>query len=183
MRRTRLIAALAVVSLAACADREPSAARLTDASLVQDETLFRTDSLAYTLRAGSIGYEGRIGVEFTNRTAATVYIVNCGGATSLSLEKLVDGAWRPVWSPVIPACLSAPITVPAGGVYRTVIHVFGGYAGSNTAPQFEGADIPGTYRAVWHSVLASYQDRLPFGQPLPLAQRVSNQFTLSVQPR
>ena len=59
--------------------------------------------------------------------------------------------------------------------------MFGGYPGSNAYPQFAVADPAGVYRAVWHDVLGSYQDRLPFGEPLPLSLRTSNRFTLTVQ--
>ena len=40
------------------------------------------------------------------------------------------------------------------------------------------AEISGIYRAVWNSAVTRYQDQLPFGEPLPLAQRTSNRFTL-----
>ncbi len=144
---------------------------------------FQTDSVGYTLRAGASGYEGRLGVVFTNRTSATVYIVNCGGATQLRLEKLVGGEWKYAWAPYIPMCLSPPITVAPGDAYRTSVQIFGGYPGSRTYPQFEVADIAGVYRAVWLNVLNSYQDRAPFGEVLPAELRVSNRFTLSLEPR
>lgn len=145
--------------------------------------LFQTDSLAYTLRLGGNWYQGEIGVTFTNRTSAAVYIVNCGGATELRLEKLVDGQWRDFWAPVLFACLSAPITVPAGDTYRTRIGIAAGLPGTNTAPQFASPDITGEYRAVWTEVLSSYQDRLPFGEPLPLTARISNSFFLTAPAR
>jgi hypothetical protein len=144
---------------------------------------FQTDSVGYTLRAGTSGYEGQIGVVFTNRTPGAVYIVNCGGATQLRLEKLVGGEWKYAWAPYIPLCLSPPITVAPGETYRTGIRVFGGYAGSKTYPQFEVGDIAGVYRAVWLNVLSSYQDRAPFGEVLPTELRVSNRFTLLIEPR
>ena len=175
--------ALVLCALAACGGDVTTAPGPT-AKLIAErdtDTGFQTDSLAYTLRAGRSGYETRIAAVFTNRSASTVYIVNCGGATAVSLEKLVGDQWQRVWSPVIPACLSQPITVPAGGTWRTELWVFGGYPGSNSYPQFEVADPAGVYRAVWHGVLISYQDRLPFGEPLPLPLRASNRFTLAVQ--
>lgn len=103
--------------------------------------------------------------------------------TSVVLEKVIDGKWKGVWSPILPLCLSPPITVPgSGGTYRSSLWVFGGYPGTNTAPKFSISDIPGTYRAVWYGVLRSYEDA-PFGPPLELANRVSNRFVPSVQPR
>jgi hypothetical protein len=140
--------------------------------------LFRTDSVAYTLRARNNGHEARIGVTFTNRTSDTTYFVNCNGAVGVSLEKLVEGNWRNAWSPVMPACLSPPIAVAPGATRSMPIEVFGGFPGSNAYPQFVVAEIPGIYRAVWNSAVTDYQSELPFGAPLPLAQRISNRFTL-----
>ncbi len=145
--------------------------------------LFQTDSAAYTLRAGEVGYQGRIGVRFTNRTEGAAYVVNCNGSTAVSLEKLVDGQWRAVWFPALAGCLDRPIIVPPRGTHDLIIDVFGGYADGNAFPRFAVADVAGVYRAVWDDVLRSYQDRLPFGDPLPLEQRLSNQFTLTVQSR
>lgn len=146
--------------------------------------LFQTDSLRYTLRAQSIGFDGEIGLTFTNRTGGTVYIVNCNEATAVSLEKRVAGQWETVWSPPIPLCLSQPITIAAGATYRTRIWIFGGYPGVNSYPKFSTTDIAGEYRAVWGQVLSSYQsDSLPFGTPLPTDRRVSNRFMLATERR
>lgn len=148
-----------------------------------DDALFQTDSLGYTLRASPGGFYGEIGVTFTNRSSGTVYIVNCGGITAVQFERRVNAGWQMVWSAVVRACLSEPITVPAGATYRTRVWIFGGYPGSNSYPQFSIPDIAGEYRAVWVNVLSSYQERLPFGDPLPLEQRVSNRFMLATEPR
>jgi hypothetical protein len=146
--------------------------------------LFQTDSLRYTLRATDVGFDGEIGVTFTNRTKGTVYIANCNGATAISLEKRLAREWTIVWTPPIPLCLSPPITIAPAATYRTHIRVFGGYAGSNVGTQFSTTNIPGEYRAVWGRVLSSYRaDSLPFGTPLPIAQRVSNRFLLKTERR
>ena len=182
-----IVALAALALLPACRDSPvaPHVAASGAGGALTRETapLFQTDSLTYKLVAGSHGYEAEIEARFTNRTAGRVYFVNCNDATGLSLEKLINGAWVGVWSPALPMCLSQPITVPAGGTYDSRISVFGGYPGSNAWPQFSVTDLAGTYRLVWHHALRSYQDRLPFGVPLPLEQRASNRFTLQVQPR
>jgi hypothetical protein len=140
--------------------------------------LFRTDSVAYTLRARDNGYAAVIGVKFTNRTSDTTYFTNCNGAVGVSLEKLTDGNWRNAWSPVMPACLSPPIAVAPGATRMMPIELFAGFPGGTAYPQFAVAEITGIYRAVWNSAVTRYQNQLPFGEPLPLAQRISNRFTL-----
>lgn len=188
MRRFNRMApldALIFLLVNGCPERATSPG-VTGVSPVVGDTaaLFQTDSLAYTLRAGSVGYQADVGVTLTNRTTGTIYIVNCSGSTGVQLEKRVGIAWQGVWSPAIPLCLSPPITVPVGSTYRTRISIFGGYHGTNSYPQFSVADVTGEYSAVWDSVLSTYEDRLPsFGEPLPPEWRTSNRFTLAAEPR
>jgi hypothetical protein len=144
---------------------------------------FQTDSASYQLRATPIAYEGLIRVTYTNHSGSAVYFVNCNGGTGVALQKLIDAEWKSVWSPVLLLCLSQPIVVAPGGTWSTAVHIFGGYPGSSTAPQFTIADIPGTYRLIWTEALSSYQSKLPFGDPLPLERTVSNVFSLDVAPR
>jgi hypothetical protein len=144
---------------------------------------FQTDSAAYRLRTTSIGYEALIRVTYTNHSGGTAYFVNCNGGTGVALQKLIDGAWTSVWSPVLLMCLSQPIVVAPGATWSTAVHVFGGYPGTNTGPQFTITDIPGTYRLIWTEALSSYQSKLPFGDPLPPERTVSNVFSLDVAPR
>jgi hypothetical protein len=175
------IAASIVVPLLLGACKSPSAPPyvVSELPITRDAgASFQTDSLSYTLRLTTIGYFAQMKVIYTNRTLAPAYIVNCTGATSLTLEMVVDGQWKPVWAPVIAACLSAPIVVAPGASYSTVITVSAGYPENNAYPKFAVTELSGVYRAVWHSVLSSYQPALPFGEPLPLEARVSNRFTV-----
>lgn len=150
----------------------------------RDAAAFQTDSLSYTLVSAAHGLEGKIAFVFTNPTSAPVYIVNCRGATALRLEKRSGDRWVPAWSPVIPLCLSPPIVVQPGQQYAGVVHVFGGHPSTNMHPQFVVDPVPGVYRIVWTDVLRTYNDRgNPFGEPLPLEQRVSNRFQLRVASR
>lgn len=185
--RSIVAALIAFAPLLGCsrASTEPLDAGDADASFVRDEdALFQTDSQSYIVTVDDQGYRGEIGVRFTNRTGRTVYFVNCHGTTGHTLEKLVDGKWETAWSPVMLLCLSPPITVPAGGTYDSRLQLYAGPPGSNAYPQFSSNDVEGTYRVVWHAALHSYSpDRHPFGEALPLAQRVSNRFTISVRRR
>lgn len=145
---------------------------------------FQTDQLSYTLSSTRSGLEGKITFVFTNPTSAPVYIVNCRGATSLRLEKQSGDTWVPAWSPVIPLCLSAPVVVQPGQQYSGVVHVSAGHPSNNLYPKFVLDPVPGVYRIVWADVLRTYDDQAyPFGEPLPLEQRVSNRFQLHVAPR
>jgi hypothetical protein len=140
----------------------------------------QTDAAAYQLEPGSTGYTVTIGFVFTNPRRGPVYVVNCGGNAPPGLEKLVDGEWTRAWSAIVPLCLSPPITIAAGQQYQGKLHLFAGYPTNNAYPKFDTPQIGGGYRLVWHDVLSSYDDRTyPFGEQLPLTQRVSNSFTLT----
>lgn len=184
--RLRIGAAWTAVVLTACASPPaPTVARDSVFVPARDENaLFQTDSLRYTLReVVGFGYETRIRARFTNLTGATAYFVNCNGATMLHLEKLAGEQWTRAWSPIVPLCLSPPITVASGQSYEFGVPLFAAKPDANAAPKFTVPEIPGVYRIVWSDALSSYQDKLPFGAQLPLDQRVSNSFTLSVPSR
>lgn len=141
---------------------------------------FQTNAPEYTLTATSIGYEGDVGFVFTNPNDSPAYIVNCNGATSVRLEKLVEGTWLAAWAPIIPLCLSPPIVVAGGAQYQGVVRVVDCSFRVTCAPKFTVSDIPGQYRLVWNQILTSFDDRKhPFGEPLPLEQRTSNTFMIS----
>ncbi len=171
----------AMAALAACSDSPTAPPEQTlEGPRV---TLFRTDSASYTLLTESYGVTGSIQARLSNSTGESIYLVNCNGDTDVSLEKWIDGRWQLAWAPDVQTCLSEPIIVPAGGTWDTTIDIFAGPRGSNTYPQFEVEESPGSYRLVWHDVLSSFQNQLPFGEPLPLGQRISNTFRLDFAPR
>lgn len=181
-----------VVVMAGCGDattaateRSPEAPFVPMVPLVTRDTaaLFQTDSLAYALRDGGNWYQSTVGVTLTNRTRGPIYIVNCAGGTGLQLEQRVGDQWQRVWSPLLPLCLSPPIVVPVDSIYRTRVEIIGAPQGAKALPQFATVQLSGEYRIVWTGVVSSYQDRNPFGAPLPLDARVSNRFTLTLQPR
>ena len=145
----------------------------TDAAL-------RTDRTEYRLQDTGIGLEGRIPFTFTNRTGGAVYVVNCNGNTPPALQKRIDGRWVHAWSPVVSLCLSPPIVIGAGATYADTLWVSAGHPGNNFYPKFEVLAVAGTYRLIWPNVLKSYDDsRSPFGESLPLQERVSNPFEIT----
>jgi hypothetical protein len=185
MRRNAQTAlALALVAaVAACSDvAELLGIRSEDRAPRTEMPALRTDAFAYTLHASAGGVEGKIAFTFTNPARHAVHIVHCNRVMSLHLEKRVGNAWVTAWTPVVPMCLSEPIVLQPGQVYHDTVHVFGGYPASNFYPKFTVADVPGEYRLVWDAVLKSFNPRgASFGEPLPLAQRTSNAFTLAVE--
>lgn len=180
-RPLQLALAASVALVAACDDAIVDPKRSSTIAAQDSIALFQTDAPAYNFTTTSVGTEGRIVATLTNRSGRTMYFVNCIGATGLSVQRLDGDTWTRIWSPILPACLSAPITVPAGGTHTFDIRVFGGKAGSNSYPQFEGPLRTGLYRVMWHDAYFSYQSGLPWGEPVPESQRVSNSFVITAR--
>lgn len=140
---------------------------------------FQSDELEYSFTPISIGHETRIGMTFTNSTGGDVYMVNCAGSVGWSLERYVNYRWERVYSPIMLGCLSQPIVVGPSGERRFGITIYVPREGSNIYPRFDGSDIGGVYRVVWHGLVRTY--RLPSGpwsDELPLSKRISNAFIL-----
>ena len=146
------------------------------------ELLIQTEEAEYSLVADNNGLATEISYSFENRTGHTVYLSNCNGSFALQLERLQGNEWEVAWEPVLPACLSAPITIERGEVYETTLNIWAGFPGSNSFPQFDAPDFSGTYRIVWVSAYSSYdENEFPFGSAIPLEQRVSNSFLLRIE--
>lgn len=159
-----------VIFIAACDAKDPPSADMS--------TLFRTDSQSYTLRPNQMGYIADIGVEFTNRTADTVYFMNCNGVTGVAYEKLIDSTWRQAWAPGMNACASEPIAVAPGEAHSFPQQAFVARRDRVQSGEVTVDSAPGTYRIVWAYTVASYESRPPWGDSLPQAYRVSNSFVL-----
>jgi hypothetical protein len=166
---------------AACGDSAIEPWQVTSFAAQDSVPQFRTDSTTYSLVTNSVGFEARIRVMFTNRSIRTMYFVNCLGATRISIQHFDGTRWSTFWSPIMAACLSAPITVRPGDTYAFEIRVFAGKPGSKVYPQFESTPDAGLYRVIWNDAYFSYQPRLPWGTPVPESQRVSNAFRLRIE--
>jgi hypothetical protein len=144
-----------------------------------DDALMRTEASAYTLRSSSRGLEVAIAYRYENRTGGRVYLVNCNGYVAPVVERKVgDGEWELAWAAPENACLSPPVVIEPGAIFRDTLLVYGRPPGSNSYPQIDPARIRGVHRLRWNRALTSFQPRLPFGQELPLPLRVSNEFLL-----
>lgn len=175
--RINMVAAAALV-LAACATGEPLAPlELADAG--GEHAPIRTDAATYVLRPYLSGYGTDIGIRFENRSQSRMYAVNCQQQLAPVLQKKLHGEWVTWWSPVLLGCLSAPIVLQPGEVLERRLQVWGALPGTNWAPQWQSAELDGTYRVVLSSLVYNYTDQgQRFGDPVPLSLRVSNEFTL-----
>ena len=138
-----------------------------------------TDRSRYVMEEGPFGPETTIATTFTAPPATTVYIVNCNGAFSPGLQKLIDGAWVDVWAAETNQCLSLPIVIPPGGSHSTTMTVESS-ADSRVESRTSDRRIgTGTYRAVWYGLYTSFDmNQYPFGDELPVDQRVSAPFEI-----
>lgn len=179
VRRIHVALAMCLSLSAACNDSVVAPKRPNSVAAQDSAAQFRTDAATYAFTTTSVGTEGRIRATLTNRTGRTMYFVNCNGGTSLAVQRLEGEQWKSFWSPIRTLCLSAPITVADGGTHSFDIRVFGGKNGSNNYPQFVTPLTTGLYRVIWNDAYFTYQDRLPWGEPVPEAQRVSNSFVIN----
>jgi hypothetical protein len=137
------------------------------------EPALQTDGTTFRIYTDDRGRQ-RVDIpySFANRTGGPVYLVNCNGEFSVGLSRLVDDEWRSAWAYARQMCLSPPIVIEPGAVYRDTLRVVN--APEAALPRFDA--VSGRYRFRWNDALSSYQDRLPFGEPLPLELRTSNEF-------
>ncbi len=142
----------------------------------------QTDASLYTLAHQNDGLTTEISYTYDNQTGEAVYLVNCNGAFLLKIEREHEGVWSPIWWPILNECLSPPIIIDAGETYNGKLTLWGALPGSDIGPQFESEPGAGNYRLVWIDALTSFQDdTYPFGEQLPLSQRVSNTFQLEIE--
>ena len=145
----------------------------------------RTAREVYTVRAD--GPIERVAIPFMYHNARDqrLYHPTCrpnGGepTVAIGLEKLVEGEWKPAWAQALPQCLSEPIVIEPRGVFSDTLEVVLHPQDSLHQPLLTPlVEIDGTYRLVWHDLLTSYDpDSYPFGDPLPLWERISGTFRL-----
>jgi hypothetical protein len=114
---------------------------------------------------------------FTNRTADTIVLHPCHPrGQAVTLEKWVDGDWRPAFDQVCFDILdrSAPRLAP-GQSQRDSVFLYASLR-PNTLPRFELSTVPGVYRAVYWKAHRYSRSRSPLGALLPKELRVSNAF-------
>lgn len=166
------------MAIAGCAGMDPAGpdGQYTGLSAGSGLTL---DASSYLLEADWVGLKTVIGISFTNRSPRTMYIVNCQGGLSTTLEKRIDDRWVPYWSPTMLMCLTPPITIKPGATLTRSVTVWGALPGHNAGPEWASDDVAGTYRMVLGSVVWNYTTKgQRFGDPVPLELRTSGEFEL-----
>jgi hypothetical protein len=157
----------------------PARARVPVEPLVVPAAPIRTDRSSYVLTNGSQGPEATIVATLRAPADRTLYILNCNGASGLTLQRRTGEAW--VWSWVVGmnACMSAPIVVPPGGEHTARIYL---HDRAGAVPDPVGGKLAsGTYRVVWTGVLTSFDPNAGgYGPELPIEQRVSAPIAIEV---
>ena len=141
--------------------------------------LVQTSSLSYAWTASGNARSLSVPVTFSNTTAADIFVVNCQGDVTVSLEKLTAGTWIAVWSGIPRLCLSDPMVVPSGGRWQHTVQIHGSLPPSTTGPAFATADLVGTFRLRLGRFVSSYKLQPPEpGPALPDSMTVSNAFVI-----
>lgn len=142
-----------------------------------------TDRARYALGEGPFGPETTIVTTFRAPAGRAVYLENCNDAVNVGLQRLSGTTWSHAWAVERNACLSPPIVVPAGGERTETIVVASGADAVVSSRRTETKIDAGTYRVVWIGVYKSFDmNARPFGEELPLEQRVSAPFTIAAAP-
>lgn len=139
----------------------------------------RTDRSSYVLTNGSQGPETTIVATLRAPADQTLYILNCNGASGLSLQRRSGDEWVYSWVAGMNACMSAPIVVPPGGEHTGRLYL---HERAGAVPEPVGGKlVSGTYRVVWTGVLTSFDANAGgYGPELPIEQRVSAPITIQV---
>lgn len=141
------------------------------------EPAMQTDGFEFKLRSAGSGFEGEIPYSYSNNSGSRIYLVNCNQHFDARLERRLGDGWVLGWAPLLNLCLSTPIIIEPGGVFRDTLRIYAARFGSNSNPQFKFENPEGIYRIRWESALTSVDpDQYPFGEPLPLEKRTSNSF-------
>lgn len=150
-----------------------------DTALVTDGTSFRLDT---TSASGHLWYRGQVPYSFTNRTGSQVYLPNCRGGLDVRLEMEAADEWVGVWPLDLVICHDPPIVIEPDEVCQTTLHV--ACTSCSWLPPGMSPTASTRYRIMWGQALSSYdEDTYPFGELIPLEERVSNPFTFEVVPR
>ena len=131
----------------------------------------RTDSAVYHVRTGEYAHEVSMGLTYTNWTGRRLHVSTCHTPAPPTLQKWVAGEWVTAYSPATLLCAGHPVVIEPRRRYELSYHVLA-MLRPNHYPRLEVAEIPGTYRLLWHAVYA------PDGSEISIDDRISNTFEL-----
>lgn len=172
MLTTRPLAALAILTTFGCASATARSA--SGPPIETDRTVYAVDDTAGVSRL-------TIRMTYRNTTGKDVYLPTCRGPQPPRLQKEVNGSWVVAFAPNVLACESTPITIRAGDSYAYTFRVLAGLPGTNYAPRWAVAEIPGTYRVLWEVFTGMSNNggrTVTTRDPLPVEQEISNTFRL-----
>lgn len=180
-RGSPVLALAALIAFAsACRGHSDVTAPVTEAPATPN-TAITTDSLTYTLAVWPLGYHVRFGMIYTNTQSSPVQFSICPGLLPSFLQRWNDTAWELAWQPSIAfSCSVTDITVAPGGTHQAVEDVWGASPATKFIPAWSRADPSGTYRAVWNIQRAP--GSADAAVPIPIEERVTNNFTLRLPP-
>lgn len=181
-RQLRWLGSICLVAMACTASREEPGGEtpMGDAAPSPSSPSITTDHPSYRPRRTADALELDIVTTFTNRASDTVRLHPCGSSSqpAFSLEKWVDGAWRPAYSQACPEILMLDPPKVGPGASRTDTARVRAMLAANAMPRFEADPIAGEYRVVYTQAYRSWRPNEGPGELLPLEQRVSNTFRI-----
>lgn len=95
-----------------------------------------------------------------------------------------NGEWVGVLGQILVACEGAPLVIEPDEVHHNSLDIMACLEVGNCGPRFKVPPTSSTpYRIFWPEAYFSYTpDTYPHGKLIPLEERLSNTFTLQVQP-
>lgn len=199
-RRARPVVAAVLVLLFGCgapsdaperpseaprADPAQEAAGPPDPSGVDGRARLVPGASQFTLRPDGVAERASIPFVYRNEGPDTLYHPTCRDESgrpghAIGLQRPVDGEWTDVWFPVLNECLSDPVIILPGERHSGTVEIWLHPQDSVHAVHLTPAsDLSGPFRLVWLHLLRTYDpEAYPFGEEIPLTERVSGSFTL-----
>ena len=178
MRRILLLLT-AIFVVVGCNEIPPPPPPPTETSVGPPAGPVTTDRARYGMDEGPYGPQVVITSTLTAPPSQQLYLANCNGAFSTSLQKREAGGWVYVWSQAMNACMSAPIIIGAGQRLSTTTTALSGAHSAVSSAANNTVIDGGTYRIVWNGLYASFDmSDLRASSELPLEARVSAPFVI-----
>ena len=162
MPRGLLYAAATLLSASGC----ESPTEVGSHALLTDGTSFQLGTVQ--LNQGE-AHVALIPYTFMNRTGSTVFLSNCLGGFTHSLEMQRAGEWVTAWNSVQCLMASPDMVIEPDEVFADTVWAVG-----TPDELIPPPDESTPYRIRWHA------GRFSSGERLPLEERVSNPFTLKL---